>query len=524
MKTLRLLLLAALTCALLPSVATASRSQESMFQDDPLLVYGNETTMTNTLDELKAIGVDRVRVSLFWSLVAPANSLVTKPRFDSTNSAAYGPGHWDRYDRLLLAAKARGIAVNLNVTSPLPRWGSKSASQRADIQKSWEPDPVEFGRFVAAAGQRYSGTFEGLPRVDYWSVYNEPNQGGWLTPQWRPDPRQPSRLIESSPHQYRELLKTSYQALVNTGHGADTILVGETAPKGAKKRKGQTIPIDTLRFIRNLYCLDQNRQRYKGSAAQVRGCPTTGAQFVAENPALFKSTGWAHHPYELYLSPLRKAGGKDWVTIANLRDLTRELKSIYRRYSQRQPTKRGVPLYLTEYGYQTPPDPLGVPFRRQAAYINQAEEITARNPLVRAMSQFLLVDDKPFPGAPNRRIAYRTFQSGLKKVNGARKPAYRAYVTPIHLSKTRVRRGKATTVFGLLRSATAGTKVKVRIQFRSRGAKKWRTRKTVRAKGSRHYVRTRVSVRRSGYFRLRWKNATKTVLSRSVAVTTTRRR
>ncbi len=524
MKSLRFLIAAALTLAVLPSVASASSTQESMFQDDPALVYAPEAKMKETLDELKAVGVDRIRVSLIWQVVAPANAAEEKPNFDSSNPAAYGPGHWDRYDRLIVEAQKRGIGVNLNPTAPLPRWGSTAVAARADIQETFSPDPVEFGRFIAAAGKRYSGSYQGLPRVDYWSIYNEPNQGGWLTPQWKPDPRKPSKFIEASPHNYRALVKSGYQALADTGHGTDTILVGETAPKGGKNRKGLTIPLDALRFIRSLYCLDQNRQRYKGSSAQVRGCPGTAAQFVAENPALFKATGFAHHPYELYLSPKRRSGGKDWVTIANLPELSRELKSIYARYGQKPQTKRGVPLYLTEYGYQTPPDPLGVPFSRQAAYINEAEQISYRNPLVRAMSQFLLVDDAPTPGIANKRVAYRTFQSGLKRLNGKRKPAYRAYVTPIFLNKTRLRRGQSTSVFGLLRPAAyPGPAVKVQIQFRAKKSKKWKTRKTVSAKAPRHFVRTRLAVRSTGFVRLRWKNATKQVVSRSVAVTIRRR-
>jgi len=518
MKTLRLLIAAALTLALLPSVASASSRQESMFQDDPRLVTAPEATMKATLDELKALGVDRIRVSLFWYLVAPSSTSATKPSFDSSNPAAYGPGKWDRYDRLLVAAKQRGILVNLNVTSPLPRWGSTAVSPRADVQKTYSPDPVEFGRFVAAAGRRYSGTFNGLPRVNYWSIYNEPNQAGWLTPQWKPDPRNGGRLVEAAPDIYRALVRTSHQALGATGHGADTLLIGETAPKGLRRRKGLTKSIDALRFLRSLYCLDRNRQRYRDSTARVHGCPATAAQFVAQNPALFKASGYGHHPYELYLSPERKPRVKDWVTIANLPRLSFELKSIYRRYKQRTQTRRGVPLYLTEYGYQTPPDPLGVPFSRHAAYISQAEQISYRNPLVRAMSQFLLVDDAPFPGVTNRRLAYRTFQSGLRRLNGKRKPAYRAYATPLFLNKTRLRRGQRTSVFGLLRAASPGKRVRAKIQFRAKGAKRWRTRKTVTARGSRKYVRARVSLPRSGSVRLRWRNAGKTVLSRSVTV------
>jgi len=522
MTPVRLFIAAALMLAAFPSAAAASRTQESTFQDDPLLVYAPQAQMEATLDELKALGVDRIRVQLFWSIVAPGKDSVQKPGFDASDPAAYGSG-WDRYDRLLVAATQRGIAVNLNPSSPIPRWASTAVSPRADVQETFAPSADEFGKFVAAAGKRYSGSFAGLPRVNYWSIYNEPNQGGWITPQWKADPTKPGRMVEASPEIYRSLVRTSFRALADTGHAGDTILVGETAPKGLQRRTGLTISIDALRFIRNLYCVDRNFQRLKGTAATARGCPASRATFVAENPGLFRATGYSHHPYELLLAPTRKPGVKDWVTIANLPDLSRTLSRIYARYGQRKQTRRGVPLYLTEYGYQTPPDPLGIPFSRQAAYINQAEQIAFRNPLVRTMSQFLLNDDRPTPGVTNRRVAFRTFQSGLKSASGRRKPAHRAYITPIFLGKTSFRRSGSTAVFGMLRPASpSASRVRVQIQFRSRGARKWRTRVTRSASAPRHYVRTRLRVTRSGSVRLRWKNGTRQVTSRSVSVSVRR--
>ena len=53
-----------------------------------------------------------------------------------------------------------------------------------------------------------------------------------------------------------------------------------------------------------------------------------------------------------------------------------------------------VPLYLTEFGYQSdPPSPLGVTLAEQAAYLNESEFIAYTNPQVRMLSQFLLNDD-----------------------------------------------------------------------------------------------------------------------------------
>jgi hypothetical protein len=521
---LRPLIVACLVLAAFPSFAPASRTQESTFQDDPMLL-GTAEQMTSTLDTLQSFGVDRIRVSVFWARIAPANDQPTKPNFDATDPAQYPAELWEPYDRLVQAALARGMKLNLNPTSPIPRWAAGQAP-RADIQETFGPNPEEFGKFVRAVGTRYSGTYMGLPRVDYWSIWNEPNQAGWLTPQWGPDPRNARKFVESAPSLYRSLVRNAWQALANTGHGTDTILVGETAPQGEGNDKDITQSIDALKFIRRLYCLDENLNILKGSNAQVRDCPGDAATFVAQNPALFRATGYAHHPYALLTPPARRSRRADWVSIADLSKLSRELTRIYRRYGQKMQSKRGVPLYLTEYGYQTKPDPFVanvVSFNRQAAWINQAEYMAYRNPNVRTMSQFLLVDDAPVPGESNPRVAYRTFQSGLTLLAGKRKPSYKAYITPIHLTKSRVRRGRSTTVFGMTRPAAPTASVRVQVQFKARGAKRWRTRKRVTVRGPRHYFQTRLRITRSGSVRLFWTNGSRPVASRPVMVVVARR-
>ncbi|MDX6679595.1 MAG: hypothetical protein QOE31_3647 [Solirubrobacteraceae bacterium] len=524
MKRLLPLILAALALAALPSAASASKTQESMFQDDPMLVYGTPEQMESTLTQLQALGVDRIRVSVFWSIIAPATDSPTKPNFDATDPAAYPAQLWAKYDTLIRSALAKGILVNLNLTSPIPRWAAQQAPE-ARLQETWGPNAEEFGKFVQAVAKRYSGAYQGLPRVDYWSIWNEPNQSGWLTPQWAPDPRNARVQVESAPSVYRSLVRAAFQALADTGHGSDTILVGETAPQGTERRKDITASIDALRFVRQLYCLDDNLNSLKGSSAEVRGCPATSAQFVAENPGLFHASGYAHHPYDMLSPPARKPKPRDWVTLANLGNLSKELRRIYGRYGQKMQSSRGVPLYLTEYGYQTRPDPYAVSYAQQAAWLNQAEYISMRNPNVRALSQFLLVDDAPDPAysvKKNPQLAWRTFQSGLTLLAGRHKPAYKAYMTPLYVKTPRVHRGRAVSVFGMLRPAGPAVRPRVTIQWRRAGLKRWRTRKTLAVGGPRHYFTTRVSVPSSGSVRLRWANGSRVRVSRPARVTVVR--
>lgn len=498
-RSLVLALCAVLAAAAMgAATATASPTQESTFQDDDLLVYNTPDGVRSTLDQLKGMGVDRVRVSVFWRVVAPDADQPTKPgNFDATDPAAYPKDAWDRYDTIVREAAARGILVNFNPTSPAPNWAT-GTPERADIDETYEPDAGEYGNFLRALGTRYSGSYQGLPRVDYWSLWNEPNQPGWLTPQWVPDPRDAKRWVEAAPRIYRALVDAGYAGLLATGHGQDTILVGETAPKGLNVR-GTTRAVKAGRFIRRLYCLDDHLQFLTGSAAEVRGCPTAdqAATFAAQHPALFAYTGYAHHPYELIFSPATRPLDRDFLTIANLGELSSLLRRIFLRYGKPIPGgSANVPLYLTEFGYQTnPPDPRGVSPRRQQAYLDQSEYLTWRRSNVRTLSQFLLVDDTDVQG----------FQSGLKDSGGTAKPALDTYRLPVFLpakpSKGRLK------VWGLARAAPNGERPTVTIELR-RGAKgAWKAAKVVQGSALRGAFLTTIRIgrrTRSGAVRLRY--------------------
>jgi hypothetical protein len=71
--------------AVVPASAWADDDQESTFQDDALLVYGTPSEQSNALDIMKALGADRVRVTVNWRLVAPDPDSTTKPKFDAAD-------------------------------------------------------------------------------------------------------------------------------------------------------------------------------------------------------------------------------------------------------------------------------------------------------------------------------------------------------------------------------------------------------------------------------------------------------
>ena len=196
-------------------------------------------------------------------------------------------------------------------------------------------------------------------------------------------------------------------------------------------------------------------------------------------------------------------------------DLTALLEYAVRR--------AGLPIYLTEFGYQSrPPDPFGFPPNVQAAYLNQSEFAAYGNPQVRAYSQFLLVDDKPLTQFPRNSILYwSTFQTGIEGLNGAPKPSYYAFRLPIYLPATRRRSPGRLRVWGALRPAPDGTRQTAVVEFRPRGRRaRWHAIARLTTANPRNYVDARVRFSRSGTVRLAWRDPSgATLRSREVGVT-----
>jgi hypothetical protein len=535
-------LLAALCCTLLalPAAAGASSTQEAVFMDDNELVFGTDQEVEATFVLLRSLGVDRVRVSLLWHMVAPSPDSASRPSFGAggpTDPAAYPTAGWNIYDRVVNAATRNGIGLYFTITGPAPVWASSDPSRN---DKVWDPKPADFGDFVTAVGRRYSGSYIDeapvqapapgglpiigrsppppgpplavLPRVSMWSLYNEPNQPGWLRPQ-------SSGQLLLSPRLYRALQDAGYAALRASGHADDTYLLAETAPRGALTVDERS-PMRPLLFIRELYCLDRKLRPYSGDAATVRGCPPDAAgqqSFSADHPGLFKATGFAHHPYALEVAPSVPDRYPDQVTLAVLPRLTKALDGIFSRYGMR----RKIPVWLTEYGYQTDPpdDIIGVSWKRQAAWLNEAEYMAFRYRRVRSMAQFLLVDDGPNTSWPQGDPRYwgSTFQSGLISLEGTRKDSFHAYQMPIHVSPRRVRRGRKVSVFGGNRPARNGAALPVAVEFRRRGSSEWKVVRRLTTRSRRGYVLVKLRQRAAGAYRLAWESGR----SRSVSVSVT---
>jgi len=165
------LIIGLLVLLALPATAGAASNQSMTFEAPRELL--DPATRDHALDEIRAFGVDRVRVLVYWQSYAPDPKAKKKPAFDAANPAAYPAGTWDSLDALFTAAAARKIAVQLTLTGPVPRWAT--AKKKDNVTK---PSPKEFQAFATAVGRRYGD------RVGLWSIWNEPNHPQFLKPQF----------------------------------------------------------------------------------------------------------------------------------------------------------------------------------------------------------------------------------------------------------------------------------------------------------------------------------------------------
>jgi hypothetical protein len=514
---LRLVLAMIVALALaIPGAALASNRQEMVLQDDSQLIYATPAHAALTLQLLKSMGVDRVRVSVVWSLLAPASLSTHRPQFNATDPAAYPAGVWTRYDFLDREANKVGINLYFQPTAPAPYWATTPLKVPQGYRYTNNPNAKQFGEFVQAVAKRYSGRYSApdpaggatrLPAISYWGIWNEPNIGGWMTPQW--STLKNGTKVEASPAIYRGMVDAAWSALARTGHRHDTILIGETAAYGAG-HKGYGASMDPLTFLRAFYCVGTSYKPLKGKRATELQCPKSGSRgaFARAHPALFQASGWAHHPYDFIHPPTFQRPDANSATLANLSRIETALDRSHRAYHK----AAGMPIYITEWGVQSdPPNPFQkFSTAQQAAYINEGEYMAWKNPRVKAFAQFLLVDDAPNSQHPKGSRAYwSTFDSGLFFYEGTAaaspKPAYFAFQLPLWLPKAK--HGGDVAVWAQIRPSDGAAGRTGTLQFQAAGASIWTPVTQVNSANPEGFISTHVALSSAGALRLAWADA-----------------
>jgi hypothetical protein len=308
-----------------------------------------------------------------------------------------------------------------------------------------------FGAFVQAVARRFSGRFEGLPRVRYYEPWSEPNLDNHLMPQWV---RSNGHWVAESPVVYRALLNAAYRG-VKAVDRSDLVISAGTAPFGDPPG-GRRVP--PAEFVRDLLCLKRG----------LKPGP-------CRNPAHFDIL--AHHPYSIG-GPWWRALNADDVALPDLWKLTRALHAAER-------TGRALPrgskqVWVTEFSWDSnPPDPHAIPMATWEHWMEESFYVLWTQG-VDAVAWYLLRDQPCTPGCQD------TYQSGLYFLDGQAKPAIAAFRFPFVVEPTSSGRG---LIWGL--APTSGT---VAVQSRQGG--RWRTVTTFRRRI--HAVFTRAIGARPG--------------------------
>jgi hypothetical protein len=365
---LKLLIVAALACALLVPAAPsayAAKRMEVAVQDDIAMVHELPHPSSRKVGLKLAAGLQAswVRANVLWSYVAgPAARKKKEPKKIVYN--------WTGYDRLVEQAAARGIHVELSLTGSAPAYATGNHKIGPDRVKAGP-----FKRFAKAAAEHFGSS------VTRYSIWNEPNFRGWLSP------------VSKQAKLYRALYISGYAAIKAANPSAQ-VLIGETSPYsiGRNNRNAQ----GPLRFLRGVTCANS---RYK----RAKKCST------------LKTDGFAHHPYDFRHKVTYRYPGKDNVTLATLGRLTSALSKLKRAKLLTTPSG-GVPyVYLTEYGYFAS-GKYKIRESTRGKYLVQAFNLALKNKRVKQMLQFLLI--KP----PSK---YLFFDTSLASRSGKRGAAYK---------------------------------------------------------------------------------------------------
>ncbi|HUR85962.1 MAG TPA: hypothetical protein VMY78_11500 [Solirubrobacteraceae bacterium] len=461
-----------------PKTAVTTAGLETILQDDGLMLFRPAAEAQAAAARMKAIGVDRVRITASWSSLTRAPESDHRPEnFDATDPAAYEQSRWRAIDNAVRAVRAAGMEVLIDIGFWAPHWAT---SDEPGPRARTNIDPQSYADFAVAVAKRYSGGFapaealaapppapaedeterqsilqplipfppgnepppppsaraaqaaaapERLPAVDEFVLWNEPNHQALLLPQWQPDGTTPA-----SPGVYRAMVRAAYPA-VKAARSKVKVLIGNTSSTGGKRGSGAVPPLE---FVRELACVDAN--------LAPRTTPEC-ANFTA-----VPGDGWAHHPYSQNERPSRVSNREKEPGDLRMADLPVLADTLNKLVDTGRLAPANRDIYLTEFGYETThvqgrPDVSEI---QQARWLTWAEYLADRVPTVRSFAQFLLRDQPPAAqrvSASNAR-AFGEFTTGLLVSSGNDKMAARTFVAGLF---AQLQRKHKVLLFGRLR-------------------------------------------------------------------------
>ncbi|MGD0272607.1 MAG: hypothetical protein ABSB96_02600 [Gaiellaceae bacterium] len=372
------------TCALLAIFAVAT-SAAGAYKVSPIktstgrldtgfiyVSWGSPEFDAIQFERMQAAGAKFVRINADWSSIAPSGT--TMPTDFHPTDPADPLYNWSTLDTLVRAATTAGLQPILSLLFA-PVWAQGTASTRPATPGGYKPNAAQFANFATAAATRYSGSFDDLPRVRYWAIWNEPNLKRYLSPQV-------TGKKAVAYLSYRALLNAGAAAIHNAASG-NVVIAGETSPFGG--------PASTrarpLTFMEKVLCVSEKRVK-KVSKKKVtyvwtyKSACTTRVQFDV----------WSQHPYTEG-GPSVKAHFRGDVPLGNMSDMLAVLNTAIR--ANHVAAGSGARLWVTEFSWDSnPPDPKGVPMQLEARWVSEA--------LYRSWSggvslfTWFLVRDQPF--------------------------------------------------------------------------------------------------------------------------------
>jgi hypothetical protein len=491
----RAVLLAALCVLGVSATAADARGPlDTIVQDDAQLLHGDDAAVGATLDRLRDLGVDTVRLTAGWSVLTREPEAQAAPStFDQTDPAAYEQGRFTALDRAVRLASARGLRVLMDIGFWAPHWAT--ADEPAAPRARTRVDAAAYGRFATALARRYSGAFtppatiepvppseDGnlledlfgtndppppatapsagpLPRVGLFSLWNEPNHPAFLLPQR-------ARGADASPTVYRAMVRAGVAAIHGV-QGDAQVLIGGLASKATNGRG-----LSPLRFIRELACVD----------GRLRPLKTAECRNFTPLPG----EGYTAHPYSLSTPPDARPSKNqpDDLPLGALPRLT----TLLRKLAAAKRIGPGLKnVWITEYGYETNPPATTTRYglEDQARFLPWAEYLAWREPQVRAFAQFLLKDLAPAAsqqGESDRR-AFGQWESGLLFADGTAKPAADGFAGGLFV-RPLAGRTKRLAIWGRVRTGSGARGVT--LEMRKPGSSTWQPLpSTTRAGGAR---------------------------------------
>jgi len=311
--------------ALAPAASAAGPLLTAVAEHDEF----NRPDTELAIERIRKAGASAFRADLKWYEVAPR----TRPaawRADDPGDPNY---RWQRLDEKVRLLVQHGLQPILAMDSP-PDWAKQGDQAPAD--------PAEVGRFLRAAALRYSGRFEGLPRVRYWQVWIEPNVNKFFNPQFAN-----GKLV--APIRYRRIVN-AFSDAVHAVHADNLVIAGGLSPFTVKA--GETRAIGPLRFMRELLCMSKGRAPRPTCRDQTR------------------FDIWSHHPYTSG-GPTHSAFNPDDVSLGDLPEMRALLLAAVK--ARHAVSRHTVRFWVTEFSWDTnPPDPRALPVKLQSRWVAEA--------------------------------------------------------------------------------------------------------------------------------------------------------